>query len=128
MSFNMTHCEMLFDLLCVTKSLKWSLPHFRVNFQWHKRRGLCCSCRQQWGPRVMLSHLRAHKNQPCMWLAMYWGKIFFFIMVNISYCPSCVFCWICSSQMPSAPSLLGMYHHNTVDKFILKKLLWYVHT
>lgn len=106
------------------KILKLGLPHFHGNFQSHKRRGLCCSCRQQWGPRVMLSHLRTDKKQPCLLLDMYWGsKVAVFNVENISYCLSCVFCWICSSQTPSAPLLSGTYHHNTVEGFKVKMLL-----
>lgn len=97
------------------QNLKLNLPHFHVNFQSRKRRGLYCSCRQQWGLQVVLSHLKRHKKQPCLILGMYWGKLTVFNSVKITYCLFCVFCWICSSQMPSAPSLSGMCHHNTAE-------------
>lgn len=53
---------------------KLGLPHFHENFRLHKRKGQCCSCRQQWGLRVKRSHLRTHKNQTNGCHKMYGGR------------------------------------------------------
>lgn len=107
-----TTCKLLITNWSVIIGL--GLPHFHGSFQWRKRKGLCCSCRQQWGPPVMLSHLRIRNSNISFCTCTEIDKEFFIEWT--SYCQSGVFCWICSSRMPFAPSLLGMCHHNTGNK------------
>lgn len=81
-----------------------------MNFQSHKRRGLCCFCKQQWVPRVTLSHLRAHRKQQGE-LDTYWvgkvAEISEVIMSCLTVRPVCfveyvllkcfllLHCWVC---------------------------------